>query len=54
MRTQAVGIQAQLLALAEGHVLVRKTRKFEILISNLFLSYRKKTIGGGGPKRLIC
>ena len=45
LRTHAVGIKAQLLALSEGHGSVRKVRKFELPSSNTFKLF-KKMIGG--------
>ena len=47
MRTQAVGIKAQLIALCEGHELVRKVRKFELSSSNTFWVIAKNYRGGG-------
>ena len=44
--TQVVGIKARLLALSEGHVLVRKARKFELLSSNSLSVIAKKTLPG--------
>ena len=35
-QNKAVGIKAQLLALSDGHVLVRKVRKFELPSTNIF------------------
>ena len=43
--TQAVGTKAQLYALSDGHVFIRKVKQFK---QQYFLSYRKKTIEGEG------
>ena len=46
MRTQAVGIKAQLLALSEGNVLVRTARKFELLIAQILFELSQKNVRG--------
>ena len=47
LRTQAAGIKVQLLALSDGHVLVRKVRTFKHPNSNTFELLQKNDRGGG-------